>query len=304
MPLPHRTKLIIAFSAVYIIWGSTFFTVQLALKDFTPLLLCAFRLIIGATVLSIYCLIRQESIPSLSEIRKHALVGLFIFIGGMVAVVWSQQYISSSLASTIITTPFWFIILDKPQWKFYFSSKWIPGGLILSLIGVILLMSFKHAPKNIESSSAMVAVCVMVMALGSMMWVAGSLYLKYRPSAISVYVRTTIQLLSAGLFCLIISYFIGDLSEFSFSEVSMTGVWALLYLSIVSSLFTFLAFIWLIKVQPPAIVSTYSYVNPLLATLLGWAFANEHISAIQLLALFIILTGVLFVNIPKYLARG
>ena len=80
------------------------------------------------------------------------------------------------------------------------------------------------------------------------------------------------------------------------------SVYSLVYLAIVSTLITFLAFQWLIRVQPPAIVSTYAYVNPLVATLLGWLLANEHISVAQIAALAIILTGVLFVNIPRYRA--
>jgi len=117
-----------------------------------------------------------------------------------------------------------------------------------------------------------------------------------------VYVSTSIQLLSAGVFCILVSYFTPDFSKFSMDAVLAESVYALLYLAIISSLITFLVFQWLIKVQPPAIVSTYSYVNPVIATLLGWVFANENISAAQLAALGIILAGVLFVNIPRYQA--
>jgi drug/metabolite transporter (DMT)-like permease len=115
-----------------------------------------------------------------------------------------------------------------------------------------------------------------------------------------MYVSSSIQLLGAGIFCLFISFLHGDFSTFSVDTVLPESFYALMYLAIVSSLFTFLAFAWLIRVQPPAIVSTYAYVNPLIATLLGWTFANEHISWAQLVALIIILTGVLFVNIPRY----
>jgi drug/metabolite transporter (DMT)-like permease len=297
--MSHRSKLILAFAAIYIIWGSTFFGVHLALKSFPPFLLSALRLLIAGIALTLYCAWRREPFPSRIEIQKHALCGLVIFIGGIVAVVWAQQYISSSLASAIITTPFWFIVLDKQQWKFYFSSKWILSGLALGLVGVILLMTFKKGRAGIGSEE-MQLVSIVIMIAGSFMWVAGSLFLKYKPSPTSVYVSTSIQLLSAGLFCTLISYLNGDFHNFNWSGVRWDSVLALIYLAIVSSLFTFLAFMWLIKVQPPAIVSTYSYVNPLVATLLGWAFANENISALQLAGLGIILLGLLLVNIPKY----
>jgi drug/metabolite transporter (DMT)-like permease len=295
----YRLKLFIAFAAIYLIWGSTFFGVQIALKSFPPFLLSALRLIVAGLALSIYCVITKQVRPSLNEIGKHALAGFVIFIGGIVFVVWAQQFISSSLASSIITTPFWFILLDRPQWKFYFSSKWIIGGLLMSLVGVIILMSFKQGRAGTGDETTQTIAIVAMMA-GSFLWVSGLLYLKYRPSKATVYVSTAIQLLSAGLFCLVVSYLNGDISKVSIESVLPESAWSVLYLGIVSSLLTFLAFQWLITVQPPAIVSTYAYVNPLVATLLGWLFAGETILLPQLAGLAIILVGVLFVNIPRY----
>jgi len=299
----QSTKVVLAFFVVYVVWGTTFFGVHLSLKSFPPFLLSALRLLIADGALTIFCLIRKESFPSRDEIVKHALCGLLLFIGGIVAVVWAQQFISSSIASTIITTPFWFVILDRSQWKFYFSNKWIPAGLLIGLSGVILLMAFKTGRSG-AGSELMQMMAIVVMAAGSLMWAATSLYLKYKTtSAISVYVSTSVQLLSAGAVTLLISYLAGELELFSIANVRLDAALSLLYLSLVSSLLGFLCFMWLIKVQPPAIVSTYSYVNPLVATILGWAFANEHISSLQLIALALILAGVFFVNVPKYLRR-
>jgi drug/metabolite transporter (DMT)-like permease len=146
----------------------------------------------------------------------------------------------------------------------------------------------------------MQTIAILTMIVGSGLWVLGSLYLKYNPSPISIYVATAIQLLSAGVACLPLSYFSGEFGKFSINNVLPESVYALVYLGLISSLITFLAFQWLIRVKPPAVVSTYAYVNPLVATLLGGLFAGEHISGAQLAALAIILTGVFFVNIPRY----
>jgi drug/metabolite transporter (DMT)-like permease len=294
-----RTRVIVAFAAIYFVWGSTFYGVLLALKSFPVFLLSALRLLIAGSALSLYCAFREEKLPSAQVITRNMVCGLVIFIGGIVAVVWAQQYISSSLASIIITTPFWFVVLDRRQWAFYFSNGWIVGGLILGLVGVILLLGFREN-NSADINSSMQAVSILVMIAGSFMWVAGSLYLKYNPTGASVYTATTIQLLTAGLFCLAISFLYGEVRNFSVANVRTDSVIALLYLSIASSLLTFMAFVWLIKVRPPAIVSTYSYVNPLVAVLLGWTFADERISLIQLASLFLILLGVFFVNVPKY----
>lgn len=298
----NQTRVIIAFAVIYFVWGSTFFAVQLGLKSFPPFLFAALRLLIAGSGLAVVSMIRREQVPALSEIVKHSLAGFVIFIGGIVSVVWAQQFISSSLASAIITTPFWFILLDKPQWKFYFSSKWIIGGLLLSMLGVIILSSMK-SPQHLNTSASTQTLATLAIVFGSGLWVAGSLFLRYRPSNISLYASTSIQFLASGIVTMILSLVTGEVSSLSMDSVQFSGVAAVVYLGVFSSMIGFVSFMYLIQRMPPAIVSTYAYVNPIVATLLGWAFANEHVSGIQLLALSVILLGVLFVNIPRYKSR-
>lgn len=298
----RRTKVVLAYFVIYVIWGTTFFGVHLSLKSFPPFLLSALRLLIAGGALSVFCIFRKEQFPPRDELVKHAVCGLVMFIGGIVAVVWAQQFISSSLASTIITTPFWFVLLDRSQWRFYFSSKWIPLGLLVGFSGVVLLMAFKPGRSG-HGSELMQMAAIIAIIIGSFMWAGTALYLTRKTSSISVYARTSIQMLSAGAVTLLISYLTGELTTFSIAHVQTESTLAVLYLALISSMLGFLSFMWLVTVQPPAVVSTYSYVNPLVATLLGWAFANEHISLIQLVALGLILTGVFFVNVPKYLKR-
>jgi drug/metabolite transporter (DMT)-like permease len=299
MQQPTTLKIILAFAAIYIVWGSTFFAVHLALKSFPPFLLSTLRFLLAGIVLLIYCIAAREKLPSRIDIQKNALCGLVLFIGGVVSVVWAQQYISSSLASIIITTPFWFVLLDKKQWPYYFSNKWIIAGLITGLLGVIMLVGFKKGRTG-SGDEYMQLLSILVMIGGSFLWVTGSLFLKYNPSKNSAYVNSSIQLLSAGIFCLLISWCRHEPQEIIIVTIRADAIAALCYLAIVSTLITFMAFVWLIKVRPPAIVSTYSYVNPLIAVLLGRAFAGESISFIQVIALLVILSGVLLVNIPKY----
>ncbi|MCP9766341.1 EamA family transporter [Lacihabitans sp. LS3-19] len=292
-----RTKLVLAYIAIYFVWGSTFLFVKIALGSFPPFILSALRFIIGGTALLLFSIITKKSFPEKSELKKHSILGIVIFIGGVVAVVWAQQHISSSMASAIITTPFWFVVLDKSQWKFYFKNPLIIGGLVLGLVGVILLMTEKTA-KVSNASDGLQFLSILVMISGSLLWVLGSLYLKTHPSSSSVYPNTSIQLLSAGVFCLLLNF--ASNNSFDLSHATFEGWGAVIYLAIVSTTITFLAFIWLIKVQTPAIVSTYSYVNPIVATFLGWTFGQEHISKLQLVALGVILCGLLLVNMGKF----
>ena len=295
----HQIKVILAFAAIYIVWGSSFYGVLIALKSFSPFLLSTLRFLIAGTALLGVCILKKEPFPDFSDIKRNMIYGIVIFMGGVVAVAWAQQFISSSFASIIITTPFWFVILDKQQWRFYFSEKWIIIGLITGLIGVILLLSNKSGRVGTGDASTQLWAILMII-MGSFFWVSVSLHIKYNPLRTSNYVNTCIQLLTAGLTCLVISLLRNEPQSIVFANIRTDAILAVLYLSIVSSLITFMAFMWLIKVKPPAIISTYSYVNPVVAVLLGWGFAGETITYLQVFALFIILLGILFVNIPKY----
>jgi len=297
-----KEKTILAFAAVYLVWGSTFFGVSIALKSFPPFLLSAMRFLIGGLALAGYCYARKDKLPTFKEIASFAFWGIIIFGGGVIAVVWAQQYLPSSLASIIITTPFWFIVLDKSQWHVNFRIPWILCGLTAGLIGVILLVSQTSTASfgtiSLEHSRA-----ILVMVGGSVLWVVGSLRLRSFQSGTSVYTKTAIHLLAAGVFAIIVSFLSSEFSTLQINQIRTDSVVAVLFLSILSTTATFMAFIWLIQTQPVAIVSTYSYVNPMIAVLLGVLVGGETMGALQVLAMAIILSGVLFVNMPKYLLR-
>lgn len=299
----YKLKLFLAFFAVYFIWGSTFSMVAIALKAFPPLVLTMFRFLIGGLCLAVFCVYRKERLPAAAEIRRYIVTGVIIFMGGVAAVVWAQQYISSSVASIIITTPFWFIVLDKPSWKANFSSPYILGGIVLGLVGVIILISNKQhlATTSANANSSLPAILIMI--AGSFLWVAGSLYLKYKRGNASVFVKTCIQLLSAAALCFFICIAEGSFSRIHWSEIPLSAISALLYLSIASTTVAFIAFVWLMEHKSPAIVSTYSYINPLVAVLLGSLLLNERIVWLQIAAMIIILTGVLLINMPKYISK-
>jgi drug/metabolite transporter (DMT)-like permease len=297
--LLHQIKIVLAFGAIYIIWGSSFYANLLALKSFPPFLLSTLRFLIGGAAILMVCLMRKEPFPTQHEIKRNMIYGIVIFIGAVVTVAWAQQFVSSSLASIIITTPFWFVVLDRKEWGFYFSNKWIITGLTTGFIGVILLLGNRGGHAG-ASDDTMQLIGILTIIMGSFFWVSASLHIKYNPLRSSIYVNTCIQLLTAGIICLVISFIRQEPQSLIPNNIKTESIMAILYLSIISSLITFMAFMWLIKIKPPAIVSTYAYVNPVVAVLLGWGFAGEHISILQIFALFIILSGVLFVNIPKY----
>lgn len=291
---------ILAFAAVYIIWGSTYIALLIGIQSIPPFLLSALRFLFAGTLLCGWCLVKREFFPSVKSIGVNSVAGVLTLFCGTVSVAWAEQYISSSLAAIIVTAiPFWFIILDKKQWSFYLNNKTIIAGLLIGFTGVIILVGFdKEYSANNTQNNQLVGILAVI--AGGIGWTSGSLFAKYRPTGSPLLVNTALQLLSAGVFCILVSYLSGEWKNFSFSSVSSNAWLALFYLATMGSIVAYSSYLFLLKVRPPALVSTYVYVNPIVALLLGAILVNEPVTWIKILALTIILGGVLLVNLSKY----
>jgi drug/metabolite transporter (DMT)-like permease len=295
----YQLKLILAFTGIYVVWGSAYVSIKVSLQDFPPFLYSALRFFVGATCLTVFCIFRREKFPKIKDIGVYGFLGVVMFTGGVVPAVWAQQYLPSYIVGCIITSPFWFVVLDKPNWKINFSNIWIMSGLVLGFIGVAMLLGIRDKFLQTAFNTQQIQGILGIIA-GSFVWVLGSLVLTYRENDTSVYIKTCIHLFAAGLFILILSYFQGELTHFSFSQVHFNAVAALLYAAIFSTTLSFLGYVWLLKVKSPAVVSTYAYVNPLVAVFLGVFLAGETVTMSQILGLFVILLGVFLVNMSKY----
>ncbi|MEO6317039.1 MAG: EamA family transporter [Chitinophagaceae bacterium] len=292
-----QTLVIAAFASLYIIWGSTYLAILIALKDIPPFLLAAIRFIIAGVMLYTWCRIKGQRTPPLKSLGTIGLSGVLILFFGTGSLVWVEQYIASGVAAIIIaTTPLWFVLLDKRQWKFHFNNKYILAGLLIGFVGVLTLF----AGNNLSfTGNRMVSISFIVMLLGSFMWAAGSLYAKYTPAEGTTGMKAAIQMMAAGFIALIPAFATGEQHHFSAAHLSPQVVGALLYLVTFGSLIGYISYIWLLSVRPPSLVGTYAYVNPVVAVFLGWLIAHEPIGGRQVAALVIIITGVIIVNFSK-----
>lgn len=298
-------QIALAFAAVYIVWGSTYIAILIGLKGFPPFFLSGFRFLAAGIALSIWCVLRKERMPAVANIRTNALLGAFMLTGGTVSVTWAEQYLPSSIAAIIVTTvPLWFVVFDRKQWHFYFSNKMIVAGLVLGFVGVLILIGTTRSNTSATSSPGLRLVAMLSILFGGIAWTLGSLHAKYKPSGNSVWVKGAIQLTGAGLFCFAVSLVSGEAVQLSLKDVPSQAWMAVIYLAVMGSLVTYVSYLFLLKVRPPAQVSTYVYVNPVVAVLLGALLVNERITAWQVVALTIILLGVLLVNLPKYTTRA
>lgn len=296
----NQWAVLFAFAAIYIIWGSTYLVILYAIKTIPPILMSAIRFMTAGLMLYAYATWKGEKQPDFISFIKNALCGILLLFGGTVAVAWAEQYLSSSMTAVIVTSvPFWFIILDKKQWSWYFSNKLIIAGLLTGFAGVVFLMNDKSAgPAAVHSSRYIAGIIVII--TGGIAWTAGSLFSKYYPASNSLLMNAAIQLMTGGFCSLTVSLFTGESERFSFAQVATVSWLALLYLTIIGSLVAYLCYLWLLKVRSAAQVSTYVYINPVVAVLLGALIAGEKISGAQVVSLLIILCGVLLINLPKY----
>ena len=299
--MKFQLKIVLAFAAIYIIWGSTYLAILFAIHDIPPLLMSGIRFMVAGILLFGWCAFKGEKLPNFSSFIKNSFCGILMLLGGTGAVAWSEQYIPSGLAAVIVTTvPFWFILLDKKQWPFYFSNKSIIPGLLVGFTGVLLLLFFNMSDNATTIYSGKHSLGILVIILGGIAWTTGSLYSKYKPTGDSLLANATVQLLVAGVISFLISIFTGESRNFSFTTVSMNAWLALLYLIIAGSLVAYLCYLWLLKVKTAAQVSSYVYVNPVVAVLLGALIGGEEVTPIQRVSLLLILLGVWLVNLPKY----
>jgi drug/metabolite transporter (DMT)-like permease len=299
-----KWKVMLAFAAVYIIWGSTYLAIIVALKNIPPFLMCGLRFFFAGLLLLIWCIQRKEAWPNGPSLKINSVCGILMLFGGTVSVAWGEQYLPSSLAAIIVTSlPFWFILLDKKQWHFYFSNKLLILGLLVGFAGVAVLVGFdKPVHPFAEAGRDMQLIAILGIVAGGLAWSGGSLLAKYKPTGNSILMNAAMQLLVAGIFTLLVSGITGEWNTFSFNQVDTSSWMAVLYLTTFGSLVTYMCYLWLLKVRPAAQVSTYVYINPVVAVVLGALFLREQISWVQVLSLLIILGGVLLVNSVRFKA--
>ncbi|WP_276345697.1 EamA family transporter [Daejeonella sp. JGW-45] len=291
---------IFAFAIVYIVWGSTYFFIQMAVADFPPFLLGALRFLLAGIFMTAWCVIKGEKLFGIPNIKHAVISGILLLFVGNGIIIWVEQTVPSGLASiTVSSAPLWFVLLDQPKWSENFRSRSIILGMIIGLAGVIMLFS-EQVSASLEGSGGVEMGTMALLILASIAWAAGSLYSKYKSSQGSTMVNTSWQMMAAGIAFLPGVFVRGELNGFAWGDVSADAWLALLYLVFLGSIAGFSAYVWLLKVRPAMQVSTYAYVNPVVAVLLAVFFANENITLIQILGLVIILGSVLLINMAKY----
>ena len=286
--LPSRAKVYAAFAAVYVIWGSTYLGIRFAIETIPPFLMAATRFLAAGAVMYAYARWRGAPRPERPEWRSAIVVGTLLFLGGNGAVVWAQQWIPSGVAALLVATePMIFVLLDSLRHR-QRPKQPVVIGLVLGLAGVAVLIG----PGKILGGGRVDAVAALVLVGGATAWAIGSLLSKSSRMPASPAMATALTLLCGGAALLVASVVRGEPFSFELSAVSGRSLVALFYLFSFGSLVGFSAYLWILRVATTARASTYAYVNPVVAVLLGWAFAGEALTTRTLLAAAVIIGAV------------
>ncbi|GAB3506885.1 EamA family transporter [Spirosoma knui] len=300
-----RVWLVLAFIAIYFVWGTTYLANLFALKAIPPFIISAIRYLIAGLLLATLAYGKRQAFPERQEIRDLAISGILMLVGGSGLVVVAEKYITSGAAAVIVATePLWFVLLDYSRWKLYFSDKKVISGLLLGFVGIVLFTRFSPAGPHVNQSENLLLGTALVLA-ASVLWVVGTLFAarRIKPGRYTFW-HPTIQLLAASCFAGLVALVNGEWLGFDLQAVPLLAWGGLGFLIIFGSLIAYLAFGWLVTVQPPALVSTHTYVNPIVAVFIGWLAAGEPVAGQQLIALAVVLTGVVLTQLSQVRAEA
>lgn len=295
-----KTKTWVALLALYIVWGSTYLAIRFAVETIPPFMHASIRFLISGAILFLWRRAAGDAVPTTSNWKSTAIVGTLLLLGGNGLVSLAEKNIPSGIAALVISTsPFWLVLFEsmraggtKPNWQSIL-------GLVIGFSGVFLLIG----PTEITGSGQELNTASVVMLLiAPFLWSLGSIYARGADMPKSTLMSTGMQMLTGSVSLFIVSVLTGELSGFSFGEVSTLSWWGLLYLITFGSLVGFVSYGWLLHNAPVSLTSTYAYVNPVVAVFLGWLLANEDLNARIGIASAIIIGSVIFINITRQMS--
>jgi len=293
---PSRWMVILAFGLVYLFWGSTYLGIDIAVQTIPPALMCAMRFsIAGIVMLAVCAATGRKVLYSPRQIALAAVAGLLLLMGGNLTLSYAELSVSSGLAALILAiTPLWFLVLDSLLLGDHHISGRGKVGLALGIVGLFVLVW-----PDLRSTTALGRRefwASISLNGGSFSWALGSVLSKRWQSGMDVFSATGWQVTAAGAGNFIFALFAGDLTR---AVWTARGIGAVLYLVVCGSWIGYTAYIWLLEHVPTSKVSTYAYVNPVVAVFLGWLVLHERVDRFILAGSAIVVLSVILVTSAK-----
>ena len=292
-PEPRRAAVLAAFAALYLIWGSTYLGIRFAVATLPPFTMAGGRFLVAGAIITAWSRARGAARLTRPQWRTAVIAGALLLLGGNGGVSWAEQTVPSGVAALLIAaTPMWMVLLDwaRPGGTRPTAAVW--AGLALGLAGIAVLVGpeeFGGTPVDPLGALAVAA--------GSFCWAAGSIFQRTAPKADSTLLNVGGQMLAGGALLLIFGQLVGE--RVDVAAVSAKSLWAVAYLITFGAIVGYSAYVWLLKVTTPAKASTYAYVNPVVAVLLGWALAGEALGPRVLGAAALVVVAVVLLTVAR-----
>ena len=301
---PSRAALIAGFAAIYIIWGSTYLGIRVVVETIPPFLMASLRFFTAGVLMAGYIGLRRGFKAKPHQWRDNAIIGGFLCLGGNGLVCWAEQRIPSGITTLIISVgPLFIVLLDwaahalfKDNRRGTRPTQLTFVGLALGFAGLAVLVGpdvLRQGVGGLDGWSVfgLIGACLF--------WSIGMIYTKYAHDPVESFTGAAIQMLTGGAWLLLVSLLCGEPFHVNLSGISAHSVFAWGYLVVFGSLIAFTTFVWLMKHSSPARVSTYAYVNPIVAVFLGWLILHEPVSPRIFVASAIIIAGVAIITTQK-----
>ena len=290
-------KVLVAFAAIYFIWGSTFLAIRIAIDTIPPLLMCAARLLSAGALMLVWARLRGETWPHGIEWRNAALVGVLLPGIGNGSVTLGETHVASGLVALLVATiPLWMALLAAFGAAAVRPRPQAAAGLLIGFAGIALLIGPGIAGSGAHAGSPLWA---LIPVAGSLSWAWGSLWSRGARMPRSPFMSTGFGLLAGGALLAVLGSAAGEWARFDPARVTAGSVAALAYLSVFGSVVGFTAYLYLLRTVPPSIVSTYAFVNPIVALTLGAVFAGEVLSARTLSAAALVIVSIVLITTTR-----
>jgi len=290
------SRIVAAFAAVYVVWGSTYLAIRYAVASMPPMLMAGSRFAISGAILYAWARARGAARPTAAEWRTAAVTGFLLICIGNGSVAWAERRVPSGLAALLVAVvPLWMVLLDWIRPGGAKPRGTVVAGVVVGLLGLVVLTG----RDTLTGHGRVDSLGASVLVAASMSWAIGSVYNQHGARPDSAAMSTALQMLGGSVSLLALAFALGETRVVDIASITAASWIGWAYLVTFGALVGFTAYIYLLQHVSPAKASTYAYVNPIVAVVLGWAVAGESVTGRTVLAAAIILGGVAMITIAR-----
>ena len=290
---PAAWKVLLAFGAIYFLWGSTFLAIRIGVREVPPFLLAAMRFFVAGAILYGWLRARGTASPTAREWRSATVVAILIFVFDYGLLFWAERRLPSGITAVMMATIPAFMSLSE---ILFLQTIRLTGRLAFALlvglggVGVLMSRSLSLGEVPVDTTGAI------ALLIAAVSWSIASALTRKLPLPASKPMSSATQMLSGGVLLTLVSAALGEFRGFRLQAVSREAWVALAYLIVAGSIVAFTAYIWLLHHESPTRVATYAYVNPVVAVTIGYFFGGESIGPRTLLGTLLVLVSVIVIT--------